>query len=75
MRAWSSEILELTSLYSRTHSIGRHGDSHGARGEWVGVGRGEVIEMSISECVPRTDWFGIGLGLIMMVIGGALTLT
>jgi len=31
--------------------------------------------MTTNECVPRTDWFGIGVGFSLLLIGGALTLT
>jgi hypothetical protein len=31
--------------------------------------------MRTKDCVPRTDWFGIGLGFVLMLVGGALTLT
>lgn len=31
--------------------------------------------MKISECLPHTDWFGIGVGILLALIGVALTLT
>lgn len=31
--------------------------------------------MRIEDCVPRIDWFGIGLGLFLMFVGVMLTLT
>jgi len=31
--------------------------------------------MTTNLCVPRTDWFGIGVGFSLLLIGGALTVT
>ena len=31
--------------------------------------------MTLKDCLPRTDWLVIGIGLLLMFTGGALTLT
>ena len=31
--------------------------------------------MSLEECVPRTDWFGLASGFVLLATGAVLTVT
>ncbi len=31
--------------------------------------------MSLKECVPRTDWFGLASGFVLLATGAVLTVT
>ena len=35
----------------------------------------EVIEMTIANCIPNTDWFGIFTGMALFAAGVVLTAT
>ena len=41
----------------------------------LAVVHGGGIEMSITNCIPRTDWFGLTTGFALFTVGSFLTVT
>jgi hypothetical protein len=35
----------------------------------------EVMKMSLKDCLPRTDWFGLTSGFVLFATGTVLTMT